>query len=108
MIPHFMKHFLITYRLTSGSEEQRRQEIVTFITALENDSTLRGKITYRCMKAREGPDYYHLATAADDAAVQALQSRDFFSRYTDLTEVAADGKVDVLPLEMIAETSQTP
>ncbi|MEO7039786.1 MAG: hypothetical protein ABI186_07120 [Candidatus Elarobacter sp.] len=100
-----MKHFLITYRLTSGSEEQRRQEIATFISAVENDSSLRGKIGYRCMKAREGSDYYHLATATDDEAVKALQSRDFFSRYTDQTDAAAGGNVEVLPLEMIAETS---
>ena len=100
-----MKHFLITYRLTSGSEEQRRQEIVAFISALENDAALRGKIAYRCLKAREGPDYYHLASAADDEAVAALQSRDFFTRYTEQTELAADGKVDVIPLEFITETS---
>jgi len=101
-----MKHFLITYRLTNGSEQQRRQEIVAFIAALENDAALRGKISYRCLKAREGPDYYHLASAADDEAVATLQSRDFFTRYTEQTEhSAADGKVDVTPLELITETS---
>jgi hypothetical protein len=56
------------------------------------------------MRVRGEPDYYHLAEAADDDAVKALQSREFFSRYTDQTDVAAGGKVEVLPLEVIAET----
>ena len=32
-----MKHFLITYRLKHGTEEQRHQEIDAFIAALDND-----------------------------------------------------------------------
>jgi hypothetical protein len=100
-----MKYFLIKYRFTSGSEEQWHRDIAAFIAALDGDPALRGKITYRCMRARGGSDYYHLATAADDDAVQTLQSRDFFSRYTGQTENAAGGEVDVVPLEIIAQTS---
>ena len=100
-----MKYFLIKYRFTSGSEEQWHRDIAAFIAALDGDPDLRGRITYRCMRAREGSDYYHLATAADDDAVKTLQSRDFFSRYTDKTELAAGGEVEVVPLEVIAETT---
>ncbi len=100
-----MKHFLITYRLKDGMEDQRHQEIGAFIAALDADPALRGKITYRCLKRAGGPEYYHLAAAADEAAIQALQSREFFSRYTAQTERSAEGEVDVTPLEMIAETS---
>jgi quinol monooxygenase YgiN len=99
-----MKQFLIKYRLEEGSEELRRQQIDAFIAALNGDAALKGKISYRCMRVRGEPDYYHLAEAADDDAVKALQSREFFSRYTDQTDVAAGGKVEVLPLEVIAET----
>jgi len=99
-----MKHFLIKYRLKNGSEEQWHQDIVRFISALDNDPALRGKISYRCMKRRGGSDYYHLAVAADDHAIQALQSREFFSRYTEQTKLAAGGEVEVLPLEIVAET----
>jgi hypothetical protein len=99
-----MKQFLIKYRLEEGSEELRREQIDAFIAALDGDRALKGKISYRCMRVRGEPDYYHLAEAADDEAVQALQSREFFSRYTDQTDVAAGGKVEVLPLEVIAET----
>jgi hypothetical protein len=43
-----MKQFLIKYRLKSGSEERWHQDIVRFISALDNDPALRGKISYRC------------------------------------------------------------
>ena len=69
-----MKQFLIKYRLKNGSEERWHQDIVRFISALDNDPALRGKISYRCMKSRGGSDYYHLATAADDDAVKLLQA----------------------------------
>jgi len=103
-----MKHFLIKYRLKSGLEEQRHQEIVAFISALDADPAVRGKVSYLCMNVRGGSDYYHLATAADEEAVKALQSREFFSRYTEQTDRAADGEVEVLPLDIIAETSAAP
>ncbi|HEY0614766.1 MAG TPA: hypothetical protein VGC96_09005 [Candidatus Elarobacter sp.] len=100
-----MKQFLITYRVKDGMEEQRRDEIAAFIAAIDADPSLRGKLSYRCMKAGGQPEYYHIATAADEAAVKDLQSRDFFSRYTEQTERCADGEVDVSPLELIAETA---
>ena len=103
-----MKHFLIKYSLKSGSAERWHQDIARFITALDDDPDLRGKITYRCMKSRGGSDYYHLAAAADEQAVKALQSREFFSRYTAQTKLAAGGGVEVLPLEIIAETKPLP
>jgi hypothetical protein len=102
-----MKYFLIKYRFKAGgSEEQWHRDIAAFIAAVDGDPAVSGRITYRCMKARDGSDYYHLATAADDDAVKALQSRDFFSRYTEKAELAAaGGEVDVVPLELIAQTS---
>lgn len=100
-----MKQFLITYRLQEGREDQRAQEIAAFIDAIDADPILRGKISYRSMKRGGRPEYYHIATAADEAAVRDLQSREFFAHYTAQTEALADGEVDVSPLETIAETS---
>jgi hypothetical protein len=56
------------------------------------------------MKSRDGSDYYHLATAIDDQAIKALQQHPSFSRYTEKTKEVAGGVVDVLPLEVVAET----
>jgi hypothetical protein len=85
-----MKNFLIKYHIENVLEEQWHQEIVRFISDLDNDPALKGKISYRCMKGRGGSDYYHLAAAADDHAIQTLQSREFFSRYAEQTKLAAD------------------
>jgi hypothetical protein len=100
-----VKQFLITYRVKDGLEDRRRQEIAAFIAAIDADPELRGRVSYLCMKRSSGPEYYHIATVTDDAAVGLLQSRPFFSRYTAETELAADGEVEVSPLEVIAQTS---
>ena len=71
----------------------------------QRDPALKGKISYRCMKSRDGLDYYHLASAVDDQAIQALQAQDFFKRYTERTKQIAGGEVEVLPLDVIAETT---
>jgi hypothetical protein len=99
-----MKQFLIKYRLTKGTREAWHQEIAKFISALDSDPVLKGKISYRCMMGREGSDYYHFATAADDQAIKTLQERDFFKHYTEATKAVSGGGVEVLPLETIAET----
>jgi hypothetical protein len=101
-----MKHFLIKYRLTNAAPDAWHRDVAEFIAALDADPALQGKISYRCMKSRDGADYYHLATAADEQAVKALQQSPFFSRYTEKTKQAAGGAVDVLPLEVIAETAR--
>jgi quinol monooxygenase YgiN len=101
-----MKHFMIKYRFKEGSREAWHQAIASFIAALEADPTLKGRISYRCMKARnDSDDYYHLAAAADDDAIKALQANAFFARYTEETRHASGGSVEVLPLEIIAETA---
>jgi hypothetical protein len=101
-----MKQFLIRYRLTNGTAEAWHQEIGKFIAALDNDPDLRGRISYRVMKNRDGSDYYHVASPADDEAVKTLQQRPFFKAYTERTRAVAGGDVVVSPLETIAETAR--
>jgi hypothetical protein len=99
-----MKSFLIRYRLQNASPEEWHKDVAAFIAGLDNDPALKGKIAYRCMKIRDSADYLHLATAADDQAIKALQQSPLFSGYTEKTRAAAGGAVDVLPLDIIAET----
>ena len=99
-----MKRFLIKYRRQNTPQDVWHRDIAEFIAALDADPALQGKISYCCMKSRDGSDYYHLATAADEQAVKALQQHPSFARYTDKTREAAGGAVDVLPLEVVAET----
>ena len=102
-----MKHFLIKYRFTNGTQEQWHKDISDFIAALDNDADLSGRISYRCMKGRDDPAYYHLASAVDDQAIKSLQEREFFKRYTEKTKSVAGEKVEVVPLEMIDETKRS-
>ena len=99
-----MKHFMIRYQRTSGTAEDWHRDIAGFVAALEDDPELKGKISYRCMKIRDDTSYFHLAAAADEQAIKALQSREFFKRYTEKTKAIAGGEVTVSPLEILAET----
>jgi len=101
-----MKHFMIKYRFANGTTADWHGEIARFIAAIDGDPELKGRITYRCMKNRDDASYFHLAAAADDAAVKTLQSRDFFKAYSEATrKVAAGGEVTVTPIELIGETA---
>jgi hypothetical protein len=99
-----MKHFMIKYQFVNGSREEWHREVAHFISAINHDAELRGKIIYRCMKNRDDANYFHLASAVDDAAIKALQQRDFFKSYTETTRQVAGGDVVVTPIELIAET----
>ena len=101
-----MKHFMIRYQFANGTTEAWHGEIARFIAALDNDPELKGRIVYRCLKVRDDTSYFHLASAADEAAVKTLQQRDFFKHYTEKTrQVAKGGDVAVTPIEWIAETT---
>jgi hypothetical protein len=99
-----MKHFMIKYQFANGTTEEWHREIGRFISALDSDPELKGKIIYRCMKNRDDSSYYHLAAAADEQAIKTLQQRDFFKHYTEKTRQVAGGEVVVTPIELIAET----
>jgi hypothetical protein len=100
-----MKHFMIKYQFANGTTEEWHREIGRFISALNDDPELKGKIIYRCMKNRDDSSYYHLAAAADEQAIKTLQARDFFKHYTEKTRQVAGGDVVVTPIELIAETA---
>ena len=99
-----MKQFLIRYRLENATPEAWHRDVADFIAALDGDPTLRGRIAYRCMKIRDSSDYLHLATAADEEAVRALQQNAVFKSYAEKTRTVAGGAVEVVPLDVIAET----
>jgi hypothetical protein len=100
-----MKHFMIRYTRSDGAEQDWHRDIAEFISALDGDPDLKGKVSYRCMKMRDDSSYVHLAAAADEQAIKILQSKDFFKRYTEKTRVVAGGHVVVAPMEIIAETA---
>ncbi|KJC42655.1 hypothetical protein UP06_23105 [Bradyrhizobium sp. LTSP857] len=100
-----MKHFMIRYEFKHGTTEAWHQEIGRFIKAINDDDELKGRVGYRCLKNRDDGHYFHLASVTDDAAQKALQSRDFFKHYTEMTRKVAGGEVTVTPIEMIDQTA---
>jgi hypothetical protein len=100
-----MKYFMIRYRRSEGNEADWHQHIADFIAQLDTDPAVKGKISYRCLKRRDGADYFHIAGAVDDEAIKALQGSAFFPRYNEATRKVAGGEVEVIPLETIAETA---
>src|SRR5258708_21793000 len=82
---------MIRYRFANGTTEAWHGEIARFIKALDNDPELKGRIVYRCLKVRDDTSYFHLASAADDEAVNALQQRDFFKHYTEKPRQGSSG-----------------
>ena len=99
-----MKLSLIRYQFKVGEEAAWQRQVAEFIAMLDSDPDLKGKISYRCIKERDGNSYYHLAGAVDDAAVAALQGKDFFKRYQAETRRVGGGEVKVVALEVVAET----
>jgi len=100
-----MKQFLIKYRHTNGSTEDWHKEIAKFIAGIDGDPALAGKVGYRCMKARDGQDYFHIATVHDNAGQAALQERPWFRLYQGKTREISGGTVEVVPLELVAATA---
>jgi hypothetical protein len=80
-----MKYFMIRYRRSEGNEADWHQHIADFIAQLDTDPAVKGKISYRCLKRRDGADYFHIAGAVDDEAIKALQGSAFFPRYNEAT-----------------------
>ncbi len=99
-----MKRFMIKYHFAGGAREAWHATVAEFISALDTDSDLQGKISYVCLRESEGEAYYHLAAAVDDETVQLLQGKEFFKRYSKATREAGGGEVTVVPITLIAET----
>ncbi len=100
-----MKHFMIRYRFKEGLKEDWHRAIAAFVANVDSTPALKGKIRYRVMNVRGTDEYFHIAAAADDQAIQALQSQEFFKGYNAETRRVAGGEVEVVPLEIIAETA---
>jgi len=100
-----MKHFMIRYEFRNGTTDEWHREIGRFIKAIDTDPELKGRLSYRCLKNRDDGQYFHLASVADDATQKALQSREFFKQYQEMTRKVAGGEVTVTPIEMIDATA---
>lgn len=99
-----MPQSIIAYTFRSGSEDEWRRRIATMVGQMNADPDLKGRIAYRVLKERSGQRYWHVASAVDDAALKALQSKDYFRSYQAATREASGGAVEVIGTETVAET----
>jgi quinol monooxygenase YgiN len=99
-----MPQSIIAYTFKNGSEDDWRRRIATMVGQMNADPDLRGRIAYRVLKERDGPRYWHIASAVDDDALKALQGKDYFRSYQAATREAAAGTHEVIGTETIAET----
>jgi len=99
-----MKYFMIKYVFKDGSRDAWHGEMETFIAALDGDPALAGKISYRCHRIRGRDDYFHIAGAIDDDAIKALQGNATFRAYQEKTRAVSGGTLEVVPLDIVAET----
>ena len=98
-----MIYSLIEYRLKAPSEAWER-EVLAFIHAIDGDSSLRGRVSYRCLKHEDGVTYCHLAAAVDDGAVNDLKRKEFFKPYSDKLRALAHSGPDFTKLQFVGGT----
>ncbi|HVY20583.1 MAG TPA: hypothetical protein VHA70_10965 [Bauldia sp.] len=99
-----MPQSIIVYTFKTGPRDEWRRQITAMVAEMNGDPDLKGRISYRVLKERNGDRYWHVASAVDDAALKALQSKDYFRRYQAATREISGGTVEVIGTETMAET----
>jgi hypothetical protein len=98
-----MIYSLIEYRRKEPSEAWER-EVVAFIQAIERDPSLRGRVSYRCLKQQDGVTFCHLAAAVDDSAVDDLKRKPFFKPYSERLRAVAETEPEFTKLQVVGGT----
>ena len=98
-----MVHSLIRYTLSEPSDEWEC-EVLAFIRAIDSDASLRGRVSYRCLKETDGVSFCHLAAAVDDAAVEELKQKPFFKPYSTRLRAVAKAGPHFTKLQVVGAT----
>ena len=101
-----MKQFLIRYRRGGTDAETWHRDVAAFIAALDGDAELSGKISRIAACASPTATIICISPRRQTRPPsRRCNPRDYFKRYNERTrQVAADGKVEVLKLDVVAET----
>jgi hypothetical protein len=98
-----MVYSLIRYTIIEPSEEWER-EVLAFIRAIDCDTSLRGRVSYRCLKETDGLSFCHVAAAVDDAAVEDLKQKPFFKQYSARLRAVAKAGPHFTKLQVVGGT----
>jgi hypothetical protein len=94
---------LIRYTISEPSEEWER-EVLAFIHAIDRDTSLRGRVSYRCLKETDAVSYCHVAAAVNDGAVEDLKQRPFFKTYSKRLRTVAKVGPHFTKLQVVGGT----
>jgi hypothetical protein len=98
-----MIYSLIRYAIREPSEDWER-EVSAFIQAIDRDPSLRGRVSYRCLKESDGVSFCHIAAAVNDSAVEDLKERPFFKPYSAKLRAIATRGPEFTKLQVVGET----
>ena len=98
-----MIYSLIEYRLKEPSEAWEG-EVLAFIHAIDREPSLRGRVSYRCLRHQDSVTYCHLAAAVDDSAVNDLKRMEFFKPYSERLRAVAQTGPDFTKLQLVGGT----
>jgi hypothetical protein len=95
---------LIEYRIKEPSKTWE-SEVVPFIEAIDGDPSLRGRISYRCLKQQDGVSFCHFAAASDESAVEELKRKPFFKPYSERLRAVAESGPKFTKVAVIGGTA---
>ena len=98
-----MIYSLIRYSIGEPSAEWK-SEVLGFIQAIDRDASLRGRVSYRCLKESDGVSFCHIAAAVDESAVEDLKKKPFFKPYSARLRVVAGGEPQFTKLQIVGGT----
>ena len=98
-----MIYSLIRYTVEAPNEEWER-EVLAFIQAIDGEASLRGRLSYRCLKESDGVSFCHIAAAVDDSAVEDLKKKPFFKPYSAKLRAVAWRGPEFTKLEVVGGT----
>ena len=86
-----MRGITITYRY-SGPEDDWRNAMESFISAINADGDVSGKFTYQVSVADDGETRIHWGRWDSQETLKTVQSRDYFSVFAAKVKAFAGGQ----------------
>jgi hypothetical protein len=98
-----MIYSLIRYSINVPNEDWEH-EVLAFVRAIDRDPSLRGRVSYRCLKEGDGVSFCHIAAAVNDAAVDDLKERPFFRPYSAKLRAIAKCEPEFTKMQVVGGT----
>ncbi len=98
-----MDGILIQYKF-DGDENKWQNTVNEFITAVNNDSDLKGKFFYSVFKTSEPNKRVHVGRWDTNQTLETLKQREFFAKFTESMQNLAGDSLASIRLQPELET----